>query len=102
MSIIYMKILHSKLISILTHENFEDFVTGRHGMQSHTKSEISLDQSVRESMCLPSEEIHSQLKPNVEITLPSNKEPRNHNPPLHFSTEVNKKMTLPWWKWKNA
>lgn len=70
-------------------------VTSRHVMQPHTNSEISLDQSVRESMCLPSEEIHCQLKPNVEITLPSNKEQRNHNPPLHVSTEVNKTMTLP-------
>ena len=58
-------------------------------------------------MCLPSEEIHCQLKPNVEITLPSKEEQRNHIPPLHVSTEVNKKMTLPWWngkmhKWENG
>lgn len=28
MFIIYMEILHTELISILTHENFEAFVTG--------------------------------------------------------------------------
>lgn len=41
----------------------------------------------------PNEETHCQLKPNVEITLPSEKNEGTHNPPLHISTEVNKKMT---------
>lgn len=61
----YMETLHSKLVSLLTHEKFEVFATGRHVMWSLSNSEISVDQSVMVFTYLPNEETHYQLKLDV-------------------------------------